>query len=77
MARLQIPSLYLAVFISHQLQTREVLRGREKFDWQEPCKFDCWLERTIFLFCCPLLGWCREREKIEWQEARVAPGQWK
>jgi len=26
---------------------------REKIDWQELPKFDCWLERTIFNFCCP------------------------
>jgi len=26
---------------------------REKIDWQEVCKFDCWLVRTIFIFCCP------------------------
>jgi len=25
--------------------------GREKFDWQEACKFDCQLVRTIFIFC--------------------------
>jgi len=25
-------------------------RGREKIDWREPRKFDCWLERTIFIF---------------------------
>jgi len=26
---------------------------REKIDWQEAHKFDCWLEGTIFIFCCP------------------------
>jgi len=25
-------------------------RQREKIDWQEPSKFDCWLVRTIFIF---------------------------
>jgi len=28
-------------------------RRREKIDWQEAQKFDCWLVRTIFIFCCP------------------------
>jgi len=28
-------------------------RQREKIDWQELCKFDCRLVRTIFIFCCP------------------------
>jgi len=28
-------------------------RPREKIDWQEACKFDCRLVRTIFIFCCP------------------------
>jgi len=27
---------------------------REKIGWQEPCKFDCQLVQTIFIFCCPL-----------------------
>jgi len=26
---------------------------REKIDWQELLKFDCWLVRMIFNFCCP------------------------
>jgi len=26
---------------------------REKIDWQEARKFDYWLVRTIFIFCCP------------------------
>jgi len=26
---------------------------REKIDWQEPGKFDCWLVWMIFIFCCP------------------------
>jgi len=25
---------------------------REKIDWQECHKFDCWLVQTIFIFCC-------------------------
>jgi len=28
-------------------------QDREKFDLQEARKFDCWLVRTIFIFCCP------------------------
>jgi len=24
---------------------------REKIDWQEAHKFDCWLVQTIFIFC--------------------------
>jgi len=38
---------------------------REKIDWQELHKFDCWLEQTIFIFCCPLSIFTRD-----WQVAR-------
>jgi len=61
-----------AVFVGYSLGW---CQQREKFDLEEPCKFDCWLVRMIFIFCCPLsiftshwLGWCWEREKIDWQE---------
>jgi len=33
----------------------------EKIDWQEPHKFDCWLERTIFI-----KGGSEDRENFGW-----------
>jgi len=33
---------------------------REKIDWQEACKFDCWLVWMIFIFCCPLSIFTRQ-----------------
>jgi len=31
-------------------------RQREKMDWQEARKFDCWLVRTIFIFLLYLVN---------------------
>jgi len=48
-------------------------REREKIDWQEPRKFDCWMVRTIFIFCCPpsfsqVVG--------EWPENQILISDW-
>jgi len=44
-------------------------RQREKIDWQEPRKFDCWLVWTIFIFCCPL-GWRQDNRNRSNQESK-------
>jgi len=57
--KLSLPSSSLAAGITGWC------REREKIDWQETCKFDCQLARTIFNFCCPLSIFTRH-----WRVAR-------
>jgi len=48
-------------------------RQREKIDWQEQGKFDCWLVRTIFIFVVPRQF---SQEIGEWPENKILIPDW-
>jgi len=48
----KVPSL----IVSFEYPTIGRWWQREKIDWQEPCKFDCWLELDEFYFLLSLVN---------------------
>jgi len=51
-----------------------VVPGEGEIDWQEPRKFDCWLVRKIFIFCCP--SSILTRQVGEWPENQILIPDW-
>jgi len=58
------------------LQPKTRVEPAEKNDWQEPCKFDCWLGLKIFIFCCCLVPHQFSQDIGEWRENQFLIPDW-